>query len=216
MRIKIRPHDHGSAQEADLAQLDGWLAELRDDGHAGSADDGNAGPLPAANPGQEASPGMLALKPLSPSSLPSLPMLPSAESAVRAVIGDQLRMPIMWCEMGSCISWRTDSAALGEADARARAIGAGWRIDAWGRLACPRCQQTDPGFRASGQVVRWDRYAAVAGAARAAVRGDGTAGITVIEGSSGDPGRATGTGPSDGPPTAGRLKPPPPHPWRRS
>ena len=94
---------------------------------------------------------------------------------VRAVIGDQLRMPIMWCEMGSCISWHADPAALGEADTRARAIGAGWRIDAFGRLACPRCQQTDPGFWATGPVVPWDRYTAVARAARAAGRGDGTA-----------------------------------------
>ena len=94
---------------------------------------------------------------------------------VRAVIGDQLRMPIMWCEMGSCISWHADPAALGEADTRARAIGAGWRIDAFGRLACPRCQQTDPGFWATGPVVLWDRYTAVARAARAAGRGDGTA-----------------------------------------
>ena len=108
----------------------------------------------------------------------------------RAVIGDQLRMPIMWCEMGSCISWHADPAALGEADARARAIGAGWRIDAFGRLACPRCQQTDPGFWATGPVVLWDRHTAVAGAARAAaVLGDGTA--AAWEGSR-DPGRAAG------------------------
>jgi hypothetical protein len=84
---------------------------------------------------------------------------------VRAVIGDQLRMPVMWCEMGSCISSRSDPAALGEADARARAIGAGWRIDALGRLACPQCQQTDPRFWATGRVVRWDRHTAVAQAA---------------------------------------------------
>jgi hypothetical protein len=64
--------------------------------------------------------------------------------------------------MGSCISWRADPAALGEADARARAISAGWRIDALGRLACPQCQQTDPCFWATGRVVRWDRYTAVA------------------------------------------------------
>ena len=81
----------------------------------------------------------------------------------------------MWCEMGSCISWHADPAALGEADTRARAIGAGWRIDAFGRLACPRCQQTDPGFWATRPVVPWDRYTAVARAARAAGRGDGTA-----------------------------------------
>ena len=92
---------------------------------------------------------------------------------VRAVIGDQLRMPIMWCEMGSCISRHADPAALGEADTRARAIGAGWRIDALGRLACPRCQQTDPGFWAARPVVLWDRYTALARAARAAVRSDG-------------------------------------------
>ncbi len=85
-------------------------------------------------------------------------------------------MPIMWCEMGSCISWHADPAALGEGDARARAIGAGWRVDAFGRLACPRCQQTDPGFRASRPVVKWDRYTAIARAARiAAVRNDRTA-----------------------------------------
>ena len=91
----------------------------------------------------------------------------------RAVIGDQLRMPVMWCEMGSCISWHADPAALGEADTRARAISAGWRIDALGRLACPRCQQTDQGFWAARPVVVWDRYTALARAARAAVRSGG-------------------------------------------
>jgi len=90
-----------------------------------------------------------------------------AGATVRAVIGDQLRMPVMWCEMGSCVYWHADPAALGEADARARAIDAGWRIDALGRLACPRCQQTDPGFRASSQVVPRDRHTALARTARA-------------------------------------------------
>ena len=124
---------------------------------------------------------------------------PRAEMTGRAVIGDQLRMPVMWCEMGSCISWHADPAALGEADTRARAIGAGWRIDAFGRLACPRCQQTDPGFWATGPVVLWDRYTAVARAARAAGRGDGTA----AWGSSGDPGRVAGGYPRVGPPEPG-------------
>jgi hypothetical protein len=99
-----------------------------------------------------------------------------AGAAGRAVIGDQLRMPIVWCEMGSCISWHADRAALGEADTRARAIEAGWRIDALGRLACPPCQQTDSGFWSPRPVVPWDRYMAIARAARAAaVPGDGTA-----------------------------------------
>jgi hypothetical protein len=82
----------------------------------------------------------------------------------------------MWCEMGCCISWFSDPAALGEGDARARAIGADWCIDALGRLACPRCQQTDRDFRASRPVVPWDRYTAIVAAARATrlplLRGD--------------------------------------------
>jgi hypothetical protein len=70
----------------------------------------------------------------------------------RAVIGDELRVPIMWCEMGSCISWHSDPAALGEADIRARALAAGWRVDALGRLSCPRCQQSDGRFWATHPV----------------------------------------------------------------
>ena len=87
---------------------------------------------------------------------------------MRAVIGDELRMPIMWCEMGSCISWHADASALGEADNRARAIQAGWRIDALGRMTCPQCQQTTVAFRATRPVVLWDRATAIAMAARAA------------------------------------------------
>lgn len=75
-----------------------------------------------------------------------------AQITARAVIGDELRMPIMWCEMGSCISWHSDPAALGEADIRARAIAAGWRVDALGRMACPRCQQSNSQFWATHPV----------------------------------------------------------------
>ena len=106
----------------------------------------------------------------------AVPVEPHAGPTVRAVIGDQLRMPVRWCEMGSCISWHADPAALGEGDMRARAIGAGWRIDAFGRLACPRCQQTDPSFRACHPVVRWDRGTAMTRTARiVAGRGELTA-----------------------------------------
>lgn len=86
---------------------------------------------------------------------------------VRALIGDELRMPTTWCEMGSCISWHADRSALGEADNRARAISAGWRIDALGRMTCPRCQQTSTSFRATRPVVPWDRATAIMMAARA-------------------------------------------------
>ena len=114
---------------------------------------------------------------------PAAPTAPAgrAGAAARAVIGDQLRMPIMWCEMGSCISWHADPAALGEADTRARAIAAGWRIDALGRLACPRCQQDDPRYWAARPVVPRDRY--TANAAR-------TARIPAAPRSSRDHGRA--------------------------
>ncbi len=211
MKIKIRPHDPGVAQETDLLQLDGWLAELRDDGQAEPADDGNTWPARGSDPGPEAR--AEATDPVVAPAPADAPLC--AERPIRAVIGDQLRMPIRWCEMRSCISWRAASAALGEADARARAISAGWRIDAWGRLACPRCQQTDPGFRATGQVVRWDRYTAAARAAQAAaVHGGGTA--SMVTGDSRDPGRAAGTCPSAGPPAARWHQPPPPYPWRRS
>jgi hypothetical protein len=91
-----------------------------------------------------------------------------AAPPMRALIGDELRMPIMWCEMGCCISWHADPAALGEADNRARAIQAGWRIDALGRMTCPQCQQTTVAFRATRPVVLWDRATAMAMAARAA------------------------------------------------
>jgi len=62
----------------------------------------------------------------------------------RPVLGDQIRRPIVWCEIAPCIRRHEDPAALGEADIRARAIGAGWRHDAAGRLVCPACQQRSP------------------------------------------------------------------------
>jgi hypothetical protein len=65
---------------------------------------------------------------------------------VRAVIGDQIRIPVMWCQFGSCIARYTHPRALGERDLRARALAAGWRYDALGRLACPDCAQHDTTF----------------------------------------------------------------------
>jgi hypothetical protein len=78
-----------------------------------------------------------------------------------APIGDELRIPTAWCEMDSCISHYAHAAALGEVDNRSRAIAAGWRIDALGRLACPQCQQ-GPWFWATQALARWDRGQAVA------------------------------------------------------
>jgi hypothetical protein len=57
------------------------------------------------------------------------------------VIGDQIRVPAARCDMADCETRFADLGALGEADNRARALGAGWRADAVGRLLCPACQQ---------------------------------------------------------------------------
>ena len=86
----------------------------------------------------------------------------SVEIPERSAIGDELRIPIAWCEMGSCISRHEDPAALGEADIRARAVAEGWRVDALGRLACPKCQQSDAWFWTAQPVAPWDRETAVA------------------------------------------------------
>jgi hypothetical protein len=203
MKIKVRPDHASTLQKYGSAQRGHQLAELRDDsrteppsnGHAeaDSADDPWSAALAQAEALAEARARTQAEARTRADALAEDRARAKAraetETAVRAgvtlraVIGDQLRPPIMRCEMGSCISWHADPAALGEADTRARAIGAGWRIDALGRLACPRCQQTNPRFWASRPVVPSDRHGAIARAARAAVPGDRTA-----------DGAATGTG----------------------
>lgn len=71
-----------------------------------------------------------------------------------AVIGDQLHLPILWCEMPRCINWHHDPDSLGERDTRERAIARGWRTDALGRLACPGCQQSRADYR-TPQPVAW-------------------------------------------------------------
>jgi hypothetical protein len=110
-------------------------------------------------------------------SVTSIPAPAGAAAPVtaRAAIGDELRRPIMWCEMASCINYHADPSALGEADARARAVRAGWRIDAVGRLACPRCQQTTS-FWTPRPVVSWDRATALVMTTLAAVRAGWTGG----------------------------------------
>lgn len=73
-----------------------------------------------------------------------------------AVIGDELRLPAVWCEFGAFIDRYTHPEALGLADVRARAIADGWRQDALGRYACPSCLQQDTAFRATGPLVPWE------------------------------------------------------------
>ncbi len=104
--------------------------------------------------------------------IPGRPPQAPSETPVRALIGEELRTPIVWCELepGNCISWHADREALGVADVRARAITAGWRVDALGRLTCPQCQQRSNHFRTTQPVVPWNRAYALTMAARQAAR----------------------------------------------
>ena len=77
------------------------------------------------------------------------------------VIGDQIRVPAAWCDMAGCGSRFANPAALGEADNRARALAAGWGVDACGRLVCPACQQCHRRPAERGLTAREPETAAV-------------------------------------------------------
>jgi hypothetical protein len=121
-----------------------------------------------ANPGAPTAPGKVAPAAAAPAPAPAA----EPEPVVGALIGADLRTPMVWCELepGACVSWHGDREALGMADVRARAIAVGWRIDALGRLTCPQCQQRSAIFRATQQVVPWNRTYALTRAAREAAR----------------------------------------------
>lgn len=231
MKIKTRPDDADLLEGDELFQMNGWLAELRDDDRAEpqdedrtasgdedraasrddsypwSREDSHAGPQEHSYPGpqehsytrsrEDSYPGPQARNYAWPrddarieppddgramlrhdgqarpprhayprsETLAATPVtrpIARTRTTMRAVIGDRLRLPMMWCEMDSCICWYAHPAALGEADARARAIDAGWRVDAVGLLVCPRCLQTASGFQSPHPVVLWDQEQAVA------------------------------------------------------
>lgn len=69
------------------------------------------------------------------------PLLDPLAITGHCVIGDQIRLPATCCDIPGCAAEFADLAALGEADNRARALAAGWSMDAYGRLVCPACQQ---------------------------------------------------------------------------
>jgi hypothetical protein len=77
---------------------------------------------------------------------------------MRAIIGDEIRVPILWCEFGSCIARYTSREVLGERDLRARALAVGWRYDALDRLACPSCVRHDPSFEEGRRPVPANQY----------------------------------------------------------
>lgn len=128
-----------------------------------------AGPPPPGQPPDDGQAGALAPRtagrPDSTGGAPVAGLTGPVEVTERAVIGDELRAPGVWCELTPCISHHIDPGALGEGDVRERAVEAGWRYDALGRLTCPACQQTDTRFRGTQAVVRWERDAAITMAA---------------------------------------------------
>ena len=150
----------------------GWLDQLREDGHAEPVSE----TWRRTGHGRRSASGRN--RPAAERGSGRHEMRESAEMIEPAPIGDALRIPIAWCEMGSCISHYEHPAALGEADIRARAIEAGWRVDALGRLACPQCQRSGPWFWTTHPIVPWDRHRAVSAVAvmTAAVRDDATGG----------------------------------------
>lgn len=145
----------GNAAARDpVGQAMDWLAELRDSRRS-EAQATPAGPAAAAS-AAPADAG-IARSPAASTYKTSRDLPPGQCTP----IGDQLRLPIAWCELGPCISHHADSRALGEADIRARAIKSGWRMDSLGRLACPKCQQTSPWFWTTQPIIVWDRNRAV-------------------------------------------------------
>jgi len=167
MKVKVPPGDV-SAHE-----MEAWIAQLRDEGSDTRVSDARPSggtPLDRAPDGGGAR-WKIAV-PAPPAERPPAGAGRAARPATagRALIGDQLRVPILWCELAPCISHHANPAALGEADNRARALSAGWRLDRLGRLTCPRCQQSSPWFWPAHPVVPWDKEAAATMAALMAAR----------------------------------------------
>jgi len=167
MKVKVPPGDV-SAHE-----MEAWIAQLRDEGSDTRVSDARPSggtPLDRAPDGGGAR-WKIAV-PAPPTERPPASAGRAARPATvgRALIGDQLRVPILWCELAPCISHHANPAALGEADNRARALSAGWRLDRLGRLTCPLCQQSSPWFWPAHPVVPWDKEAAATMAALMAAR----------------------------------------------
>ena len=126
MKLKIRQHN-ASPREDNWSQMGGWLAELRDDNRTEPPGDGHAEPDGAGDPWPEAFAQADALaetraraeararshaaaraqaeahaqaRALAQAEALALADV-GADTTARAVIGDQLRVPIMWCELGS-------------------------------------------------------------------------------------------------------------------
>jgi hypothetical protein len=167
MKVRISPAD------VTAHEMTAWIAKLRDEGsdtRFGGARSSGGKASGEASGGGEA---MLKIAaPVLPAGRPpaSTGRASCSGATERALIGDRLRIPIVWCELAPCISHHTNPAALGEADIRARALSAGWRFDRLGRLTCPECQQRSPWFWPAHPVALWDRETAATTVALMAAR----------------------------------------------
>lgn len=65
---------------------------------------------------------------------------------MRAIIGDDVRTPALWCEFGNCIARYSSEEAFSDRDLRARALATGWRYDDYGLLICPSCTRHVPSY----------------------------------------------------------------------
>jgi hypothetical protein len=116
-------------------------------------------PVPRPAPGRLPSPAAPGTAPrqLTEGQIPAGPLAGPVAITERAVLGDALRRPAVWCEMPGCICRHDHPDALGEADIRARALAAGWCHDAVGRLVCPSCQQRNPALWIAHRLARQHR-----------------------------------------------------------
>ncbi len=157
-------------RHADRGDPGPWLGRLRaDSGYPGSGGDTRPEPeIALARPylRPRGVPAVAApedtLPTLAPAPAPTPRPRHARAGGGRAVIGDELRRPVLWCQLGDCIARYADPQALGDTDNRARAVADGWREDVFGRFACPSCLQRSPEFRARYPVVPWDKDRAVA------------------------------------------------------
>lgn len=158
-------HPRFNGSDDDHAATEQWPAQLRTDDVDGATYEwGGASDIgvmaiatftrngPAPLDGYQPAPAAFPALPAAPE--PEPPVLAAVPVTEPAVIGDELRLPIVWCDMPRCIGFFRDPAADGFADARDRAGANGWRTDALGRLACPACQQGRSDYR-TPQPVTW-------------------------------------------------------------
>jgi anti-sigma regulatory factor (Ser/Thr protein kinase) len=143
--------------EAGVRPMSDWLAELGEDGTE-PPDDGDA------EPGGDSRPAPGAFAASRHATALRARGRTGAGAPVEAIAPAEARAR---AQARARVRASAQAAASARAEVGARAIGAGWRADALGQLACPRCQQSAPGFGATGPVAPGNPPAAITRAAPA-------------------------------------------------